>query len=82
MDIRVKVVPKSSKTELAGYLPDGTWKVKVSAAPEKAKPTAQCEFIAAKLGVSKSKVRRKTNPRRLTDLHPQGGAGALLLPAS
>jgi len=24
MDIRVKVIPKSSKTELTGYLPDGT----------------------------------------------------------
>jgi hypothetical protein len=31
MEFRVKVVPKSSKTELVGYLPDGTWKVKVAA---------------------------------------------------
>jgi len=47
MDIRVKVTPKSSKTELTGYLPDGTWKVKVAAAPEKGKANrALCEFLA------------------------------------
>ena len=57
MDLRVKVIPKSSKTELAGYLPDGTWKVRVAAAPEKGKANrALCEFIAEKLGVAKSKV--------------------------
>jgi len=57
MDIRVKVIPKSSKTELAGYLPDGTWKVKVAAAPEKGKANrALCEFIADHLGVAKSRV--------------------------
>lgn len=58
MDIRVKVTPKSSKTELVGYLPDGTWKVKVAAAPEKGRANrALCEFLAEKLGVAKSKVR-------------------------
>jgi uncharacterized protein len=57
MDIRVKVIPKSSKTQLTGYLPDGTWKVKVAAAPEKGKANrALCEFIAKTLGVAKSKV--------------------------
>ncbi|HTR39901.1 MAG TPA: DUF167 domain-containing protein [Bryobacteraceae bacterium] len=57
MDFRVKVIPKSSKTELAGYLPDGTWKVKVAAAPEKGKANrALCEFLAEKLGVAKTKV--------------------------
>lgn len=58
MDISVKVTPKSSKTELTGYLPDGTWKVKVAAAPEKGKANrALCEFLAEKLGVAKSRVR-------------------------
>jgi uncharacterized protein (TIGR00251 family) len=57
MDLRVKVIPKSSKTELTGYLPDGTWKVRVAAAPEKGKANrALCEFIAETLGVAKSKV--------------------------
>ncbi|HYL38235.1 MAG TPA: DUF167 domain-containing protein [Bryobacteraceae bacterium] len=58
MDLRVKVIPKSSKTELVGVLPDGTWKVKVAAAPEKGKANrALCEFIAGRLGVAKSRVR-------------------------
>jgi len=58
MDIRVKVIPKSSKTELVGMLPDGTWKVKVAAAPEKGKANrALCEFLAEHLGVAKSRVR-------------------------
>lgn len=58
MDIRVKVIPKSSKTELVGHLPDGTWKVKVAAAPEKGKANrALCEFVAEYLGVAKSRVR-------------------------
>ena len=58
MDIRVKVIPKSSKTELVGYLPDGTWKVKIAAAPEKGKANkALCEFLAEKLGVAVSRVK-------------------------
>ena len=58
MVIRVKVIPKSSKTELVGYLPDGTWKVKVAAVPEKGKANrALCEFLAERLGVAKSRVR-------------------------
>lgn len=58
MDFRVKVIPKSSKTELMGYLPDGTWKVKIAAAPEKGKANkALCAFLADKLGVPQSRVR-------------------------
>ena len=58
MEFQVKVIPKSSRTELVGYLPDGTWKVKVAAAPEKGKANrALCEFLAEKLGVPKSRVR-------------------------
>jgi uncharacterized protein (TIGR00251 family) len=57
MDIMVKVTPKSSKTELVGYLPDGTWKVKVAAAPERGKANQElCAFLAGHLGVAKSKV--------------------------
>ncbi len=57
MDIRVKVIPKSSKTELAGYLPDGTWKIKVAAAPEKGKANrALVEFLAERLKMPKSRI--------------------------
>ncbi|HTC90757.1 MAG TPA: DUF167 domain-containing protein [Bryobacteraceae bacterium] len=58
MDIRIKVVPKSSKTELAGIMPDGTWKVKVAAAPEKGKANrALVAFLAEHLGVAKSRIK-------------------------
>jgi len=58
MELRVKVIPKSSRTELAAILPDGTWRIKVTAAPEKGKANrAVCEFIAKRLGVAKSRVR-------------------------
>jgi uncharacterized protein (TIGR00251 family) len=58
VDIRVKVIPKSSKTELAGYLPDGTWKVKVAAAPEQGKANrALLDFLAEHLGIAKSRIR-------------------------
>lgn len=57
MDLRVKVIPKSSKTELTGYLPDGTWKIKIAAAREKGKANrALCAFLADKLGVAQSRV--------------------------
>ncbi len=58
MDIHVKVIPKSSKTELVGHLPDGTWKVKITTAPEKGKANkALCVFLAEMLGVPQSRVR-------------------------
>ena len=58
MDIRVKVIPKSSKTEFAGILPDGTWKIKVAAAPEKGKANrALIDFLADHLNVAKSRIR-------------------------
>jgi uncharacterized protein (TIGR00251 family) len=58
MDIRVKVIPTSSKTELAGVLADGTWKVKVAAVPEKGKANrALVEFLSEHLGVAKSRIR-------------------------
>jgi hypothetical protein len=58
MEIRVKVIPKSSKTKLAGQLPDGTWKVRVAAAPEKGKANrALCSFLGEYFGVAPSRVR-------------------------
>ncbi|MGA2185685.1 MAG: DUF167 domain-containing protein [Bryobacteraceae bacterium] len=58
MDITVKVTPKSSRTELVGKLPDGTWKVKVAATPEKGKANRElCAFLAGHFGVPQSRVR-------------------------
>lgn len=57
MDILVKVIPKSSKTELAGRLADGTWKIKIAAAPEKGRANkALCAFLADHFRVPQSRV--------------------------
>ncbi len=51
------MIPKSSRTELAGILPDGTWKVKVAAAPEKGKANRELiEFLAERLNVPKTRI--------------------------
>ena len=53
----VKVIPKSSKDEIAGELPDGRVKVKVSAAPDKGKANAAvCALLAKEIGVPRSHV--------------------------
>ena len=52
MDLRVKVIPKSSRNEVAGYMADGTLKVKIAAVPEKGKANiALCRFLAEHFGV-------------------------------
>ncbi len=53
----VKVVPRSSRTCIAGVL-DGMLKVKLAAAPEKGKANQSLiEFLADKLGVKKNDVK-------------------------
>jgi uncharacterized protein (TIGR00251 family) len=55
--ISVKVVPKSSRNEVVEVQADGTWRIKVAAAPEKGKANAElCEFLAKEFGVARSKV--------------------------
>lgn len=57
MTIRVKVIPKSSRDEIAYPLEDGAWKVKVTAAPERGKANAAvCALIAGHFGIPKSRV--------------------------
>jgi hypothetical protein len=54
--VEVKVVPGSSRTEIAGFLGDRI-KIKVAAAPEKGKANAELvRFLAAKLGIKKRQV--------------------------
>jgi uncharacterized protein (TIGR00251 family) len=58
MTVRVKVVPRSSKSEVVGTMADGTLKVRVAAAPEKGKANAEaCAVLAAHYGVAAGAVR-------------------------
>lgn len=53
----LKVIPKSSRNEIAGFLEDGTMKLKITAAPERGKANAEIvAFLADQFGVSKRQV--------------------------
>ena len=57
MTRRVKVIPRSAKSQLAGEMADGTLKVKIAAPPEKGKANdALCCFLAEHYGVPRSAV--------------------------
>ncbi len=58
MELLVKVAPRSAKTELAGRMADGAWKIRVAAPPDKGRANeALCAFIAAHFRVPRSRVR-------------------------
>ena len=57
MDFKVKVIPRSRKTEFAGVMDDGTLKVKVAAIPEDGKANKElCSFLANRHGVPQANV--------------------------
>lgn len=57
MTVRVKVIPRSSRSGMAGELADGTLKVKVMAVPERGKANAElCRVLAEHYGVAESAV--------------------------
>ncbi len=57
MTLRVKVIPRSARTEIAGELADGTLKVKIAAPPERGKANeALCAFLADHFGVVRDAV--------------------------
>jgi uncharacterized protein (TIGR00251 family) len=57
LDLKVKVIPRSPRSEVAGVMADGTVKVRVRAAPEGGKANRElCDLLAGHFGVPKSKV--------------------------
>ena len=48
MDVDVKVVPRASRSEVAGTMADGSLKVKVSAVPEKGKANEELRAVLAR----------------------------------
>jgi uncharacterized protein (TIGR00251 family) len=55
--ITLKVIPKSSRNEIAGVMEDGSLKLKITAAPEKGKANAAiCDYLARQFGVSRRNV--------------------------
>ena len=52
MEVNVKVIPRSSKSEVIGEMADGVLKVKLAAVPEKGKANQElCDVLARHFGV-------------------------------
>ncbi len=57
MMLRVKVIPRSARSEIAGSLADGTLKARVAAPPEKGKANAELiRLLAAHFNVAPSDI--------------------------
>jgi uncharacterized protein len=57
LSLKIRVIPKSPKTEWGGVLDDGTIKVKVAAVPEKGKANDELiRFLAGEAGVARENV--------------------------
>jgi uncharacterized protein (TIGR00251 family) len=57
MILKIKVIPRSAKTEIVGEMADGTLKIRVAAVAEKGKANAELiAFLAKHYAVPRSKV--------------------------
>lgn len=57
MTLKVKVTPRSSRTEFAGEMADGTLKIRVAAPADKGLANQElCTFLARHFGVPRAQV--------------------------
>jgi uncharacterized protein (TIGR00251 family) len=72
MTLRVKVIPRSPRTAIAGEMADGTLKIHLAAPPDKGKANEElCSFLAAHYGVPRAAVQilsGQTSPRKLVKI--------------
>lgn len=58
MELNVKVIPRSDRTEIAGEMADGTLKIRLKAAPEGGRANDElCYFLAKHFGVARESVK-------------------------
>jgi len=59
--LRIKVIPKSAKSEVVGTMEDGTVKIRIAAVAEKGKANAELiAFLAKQYNVSRGDVKIMT----------------------
>jgi hypothetical protein len=72
MILRLKIIPRSAKSEFAGTLADGTVKIKIAAPPEKGKANeALIYFLAEHYGVARASIRIVAghgSPRKVVEI--------------
>lgn len=55
--LKIKVIPKSPKTEIVRQMDDGTLKIRIAAVPEKGKANAELiAFLAKHYGVPRASI--------------------------
>lgn len=58
LSLRLRVIPKSSRSEWVGRMEDGTLKLRLHATPERGKANEELiRFLASELGVLHSQIR-------------------------
>jgi len=69
--IRVKVIPRSAKSEIAGQMADGTLKVKLAAVPEKGRANeALIVVLADHFGHAAKRRDHRQRARGATEARP------------
>jgi uncharacterized protein len=73
MDLKIKVIPRSARSEMAGEMADGTLKVRIKAVPEDGKANRElCSFLAKHYKIAPDKVELlagATSTRKLVRVH-------------
>ncbi|EKD93911.1 MAG: hypothetical protein ACD_28C00032G0008 [uncultured bacterium] len=71
--LRIKVIPKSSKSEIVETMGDGTLKIRIAAPPEKGKANTELiRFLSRHLKIDKSQVNiisGKSDTLKLIKIH-------------
>lgn len=73
-ELKVKIIPKSKKNEIVGFMADGKLKIKISAVPEKGKANqALVRFLSDTLEIAEKNIELssgQTSPQKIITFFP------------